>query len=171
MRARAGGWLLRVCLSVSQRQIWNLLGECLSVLRRPSGLLSFHLPPSSSSPIHSVFLCLLWVLEADFTWRASPRLPCLLPSGGVSQWRKEVKVFMTLTPAPQACLHFLWCLLPQALALTWFRLHWFFPGVPIGGLPWWLRRSRICLQCGRPEFDPWVGKFLWRRAWQPTAVN
>ena len=26
------------------------------------------------------------------------------------------------------------------------------------GLPWWLRWWRICLQCGRPEFDPWVGK-------------
>ena len=26
------------------------------------------------------------------------------------------------------------------------------------------------LQCGRPGFDPWVGKILWRRAWQPTPV-
>ena len=25
-------------------------------------------------------------------------------------------------------------------------------------------------QCGRPEFDPWVGKMFWRRAWQPTLV-
>ena len=32
-----------------------------------------------------------------------------------------------------------------------------------GGLPLWL-----CLQCGRPEFYPWVGKIPWRRAWQPT---
>ena len=23
---------------------------------------------------------------------------------------------------------------------------------------------------GRPGFDPWVGKILWRRAWQPTPV-
>ena len=27
---------------------------------------------------------------------------------------------------------------------------------------------RICLQCRRPGFDPWVGKIPWRRAWQPT---
>ena len=27
-----------------------------------------------------------------------------------------------------------------------------------------------CLQCGRPGFDPWVRKILWRRAWQPTLV-
>ena len=25
----------------------------------------------------------------------------------------------------------------------------------------------ICLQCGRPGFDPWVGKISWRGTWQP----
>ena len=24
--------------------------------------------------------------------------------------------------------------------------------------------------CGRPGFNPWVGKIPWRRKWQPTAV-
>ena len=24
--------------------------------------------------------------------------------------------------------------------------------------------------CGRPGFDPWVGKIPWRRKWQPTPV-
>ena len=28
----------------------------------------------------------------------------------------------------------------------------------------------ICLQCGRPGFDPWVGKILWRRKGQSTPV-
>ena len=28
--------------------------------------------------------------------------------------------------------------------------------------------SSGCLQCGRPEFDPWVGKIPWRRKWQLT---
>ena len=27
------------------------------------------------------------------------------------------------------------------------------------------------LQCGRPRFDPWVGKIPWRREWQPTPVS
>ena len=27
-----------------------------------------------------------------------------------------------------------------------------------------------CLQCGRPEFDPWVWKIPWRRKGQPTPV-
>ena len=26
------------------------------------------------------------------------------------------------------------------------------------------------LQCRRLGFDPWVGKILWRRSWQPTPV-
>ena len=28
----------------------------------------------------------------------------------------------------------------------------------------------ICLQCGRPGFDPWVRKMPWRRKLQPTPV-
>ena len=38
------------------------------------------------------------------------------------------------------------------------------------GLPWWLRWQRICLQCRRPGFNPWLGKIPWRREWQPTPV-
>ena len=34
----------------------------------------------------------------------------------------------------------------------------------------WLRWWRICLQCRRPEFDPWVGKIPWRRVWLLTPV-
>ena len=30
--------------------------------------------------------------------------------------------------------------------------------------------KKISLQCGRPEFNPWVGKIPWRRAWQTTPV-
>ena len=29
---------------------------------------------------------------------------------------------------------------------------------------------KICLQCRRPEFDPWIGKIPWRREWQSTPV-
>jgi len=29
---------------------------------------------------------------------------------------------------------------------------------------------RFRLQCGRPGFDPWVGKIPWRRTRQPTPV-
>ena len=31
-------------------------------------------------------------------------------------------------------------------------------------------KGRVCLQCRRPEFSPWVGTIPWRRKWQPTPV-
>ena len=37
--------------------------------------------------------------------------------------------------------------------------------------PWWLRQWRICLQCRRPGFNPWVGKIPWRREWLPSPVS
>ena len=41
----------------------------------------------------------------------------------------------------------------------------FMPGL----LPW-LSSKRISLKCWRHRLDPWVGKILERRAWQPTPV-
>ena len=38
------------------------------------------------------------------------------------------------------------------------------------GLSLWLSWQRIRLQCGRPGFDPWVGKIPWRRERLPTPV-
>ena len=32
------------------------------------------------------------------------------------------------------------------------------------------KKKKICLQCRRPGFNPWVGKVPWRRKWQPTLV-
>ena len=34
----------------------------------------------------------------------------------------------------------------------------------------WLKQQRICLQCRRPGFNPWVGKILRKRECQPTPV-
>ena len=33
-----------------------------------------------------------------------------------------------------------------------------------------IKKKKICLQCGRPGFDPWVGKISWRRDRIPTPV-
>ena len=49
-----------------------------------------------------------------------------------------------------------------------FGLRWFhcdFPGGSDGKSVY-----NVCLQCGRPGFDPWVGKIHWRRKWQSTPV-
>ena len=29
---------------------------------------------------------------------------------------------------------------------------------------------KVCLQCRRPRFDPWIRKIPWGRKWQPTPV-
>ena len=39
-----------------------------------------------------------------------------------------------------------------------------------GGLPRRLSWKRICLQCVRHGFDPWVGKVPWRRERPPIPV-
>ena len=41
---------------------------------------------------------------------------------------------------------------------------------PVGPCRQVAQRQRICLQCRRPVFDPWVRKMPWRRKWQPTPV-
>ena len=33
-----------------------------------------------------------------------------------------------------------------------------------------MAQTSICLQCGRPGFNPWIGNISWRRKWQPTPV-
>ena len=43
----------------------------------------------------------------------------------------------------------------------------------IAGLPWWLSGKESSCQCRRFRrhgFNPWVGKVLWRRKWQPASV-
>ena len=42
--------------------------------------------------------------------------------------------------------------------------------IELNELHGWLRQWRVCLQCGRLGFDPWVGKIPWRRARLPTPV-
>ena len=39
-----------------------------------------------------------------------------------------------------------------------------------GDFPGGSAGKKICLQCGRSGFDPWVGKILWRRERLPTPV-
>ena len=72
----------------------------------------------------------------------------------------------------------------HAHVLTWNCLYWGWRCLWCPGLcrftPYWyasnVRVSSLVaqtvksLQCGRPGFDPWVGKILWRRKWQLTPV-
>ena len=53
------------------------------------------------------------------------------------------------------------------IELNWTELSWWtyrdFPGGSDG--------KSICLQCGRPGFDPWVGKIPWRRKGNPLQYS
>ena len=40
----------------------------------------------------------------------------------------------------------------------------------LAGFPGGSDSKSVCLPCGRPRFDPWVGKIPWRRRWQLTPV-
>ena len=43
----------------------------------------------------------------------------------------------------------------------------------VWGLPRWHSGKESdcqCRRCRRHRFDPWVGKIIWRRKWQPTPV-
>ena len=53
---------------------------------------------------------------------------------------------------------------------TSFCVETCFPFSWVWELPWWLRLLSVCLQWGRPGFDPWVGKIPWRRKWQSTPA-
>ena len=47
------------------------------------------------------------------------------------------------------------------------HLHFYLPTASFSGGS---INKRICLRCQRPEFDPWVGRIPWWRAWQHTPV-
>ena len=65
-----------------------------------------------------------------------------------------------------------WWAAVYGVAESWTRLKWLSSSSSMKdfGLPWWLKRWRICLQCRRPRFDPWVGKIHWRRDLLTTPV-
>ena len=96
------------------------------------------------SDIYSVFLCLsLLSLSYDLTCQ-----------GGIFIFW-VIKMYESLRNCP--CGTHYWML----SFVTWWKMRRF---------PWWLRWKRICFQCGRSGFDPWVRKILWRRKRQPTPV-
>ena len=57
--------------------------------------------------------------------------------------------------------------------LSWFRRAILLKICPISRLPRWRIGKESACQCRRHKrlrFDPWVGKSLWKRKWQPAPV-
>ena len=67
--------------------------------------------------------------------------------------------FLNLFPQLKLLKHY-WIKVETLVDLIWFPK----------GLPGWLSWYIICMQCGRPEFDPRVGKIPGRREQLPTPV-
>ena len=68
---------------------------------------------------------------------------------------------------------FIWRIMDNGFTISC----WFLPynmsqpeRIHTSGLPWWLRWLRICRQCRRPRFDPWVWKIPRRREGLPTPL-
>ena len=128
----------------------------------------------------------MWVLPADPCWCSGPSIPpssrCCFSSSCVSQtvrlswvgcccllmdWRSQ----NSLRKKCSEIQIFFSCLKPYFSSLkVKGRRKFQTPFLVKGILPWWLRQLSVCLQCGRPGFDPWVGKIPWRRKWQSTPV-
>ena len=86
-----------------------------------------------------------------------------------TQTKTEIKnKCSSLTPVPFSHMIIPWCLglisKPDSLLL---QMQLPLPGM---GFPAGSVSKHICLQCRRPELDPWVRKIPWRRKWQPTLV-
>ena len=57
-------------------------------------------------------------------------------------------------PRDQTCISYVSCI------RRWVLYHWS-PGGSV---------RRVCLQCRRPGFNPWIGKIPWRRKWLSSPV-
>ena len=120
------------------------------------------------SSTHEI-LCVLFMSE-DFI---SPSPVGLLKWSPASLQRQKLisgLIFPVLDPQDWGA----WCRVQNSYCCgTTFALFSYFVGIHLGVwdliisrvyLSWWLD-GRICLQCRRPGFNPWVGKIPWGREW------
>ena len=68
-----------------------------------------------------------------------------------------------------SCLHYFMTLL-NSNKISWNCFFSNITSLTLKYFPGGSDGKSICLQSEIPRFDPWVGKILWRRIWQPTPV-
>ena len=64
-------------------------------------------------------------------------------------------------------------LLPRGTTVAYLHCDiWIWETTSFVGLPRWRTGKELSCQCGfrRCSLDPWAGKNLWRRKWQPISV-
>ena len=63
-----------------------------------------------------------------------------------------------------------WYILTNCLPYNSFWRKYSITDLTTGGFSGGSQGKKIWLQCGRPEFDPWIRKIPWGREWLPTPV-
>ena len=139
---------------------WTILGGTLHrLLRSPRGIGTVaHSRDVDNIPLHWLFLLFFFYM---------------LPIVVIVQLLSSVRFFVTpWAAAHQASLSF-------NISQSLLKLMSIESVIPSNSLvlcpsllllPSIFPSIRVCLQCGRPRFDPWVGKISRRRAWQHTPV-
>ena len=87
-------------------------------------------------------------------------------NGHICDYKSYFKFSMAVTQAYISCLKWNDIRVIVSRPTFWYRDTSFLKSNPVYSvqqLPWWLTWSSVCLLCGRPGFDPWVGKMPWRR--------
>ena len=113
-----------------------------------------------------------WGLEANLIclscfWDPWTSFPCdlLPPCSRLEVWEWQIcltlaadKILMPLFSKMSTSLQ------PEPVDMISYKVRKDF------GLPWWLSGKEYACQCRRHGFNPWVGKILWRKEWQPNPV-
>ena len=96
-------------------------------------------------------------MKGAYKWQAWSRVVCSL------KWRFLLIKFVILNQ-----LVILVSGVGSTFQLQFSEITEFYSSVTL-----WLRRYRVCLQRGRPGFNPWVGKIPWRIPWteRPSGLQ
>ena len=173
------GQFLDLSLSFMTLTLWRVVAWWAAVYGVAQSLtrLTRLSSSSSSSLVFCRFpsVCLMFPMELYFVGKPSHRWWYqLIMAGSTWHWHDLLLEMLTLITGLRWCLQIS---SPQLLCFSFIVSsskvsYWVQPTVKGRRikLPASWREWRICRQCGRPGFNPWVGKIPWRRAWQPTPV-
>ena len=144
---------------------WNCLIRQFHTLLRDQQLafLPFLPPLKLKNKKESVFGELVCIVKSSSL--------CALESRGGDRpgpWRGLVvmEVDQTRWEVEGACSW--WCWWEKQPLESWCSWCWF--QFPLCLYTWWLSSKESMCQCRGPEFNPWVGKIIWRGKWQPAPV-
>ena len=148
-------WSLLKLMSIESTIPSNYLTLCRSLLLQPSIFPSIRVFSNGS------ILCIRWPKY----WSFSVSISTSNEYSGLVSFRMDWFDLLTVQGALKSLLQH-----HSSKASIFWHSAFFMVQLSYPGLPLWLSWERIHLQCGRPGFDPWVGKIPSRRERLPTPV-